>query len=310
MVLRTTNEQPSLWEAILPEEVLGLPTELARVDELLEDPAFFAPFAAHFDPVMGRPSIPIETYLRMMFLKHRYDLGYETLRREVADSISWQRFCRIPFGGRVPNPSTLMKLTTRCGAATVEQLNETLLATAVERKVLRTHRLRADTTVVEADVEYPTDSGLLAKAVGRIARQARGCRPPAARGARACVTGAGRRAARSARSRPTSSAARVRPKTRCAASPASSPVSPTPPRARPPRWCATPVAALTAPARQPRASSGGRWRIWRPRWHAPSRSYAKPAPVWPAPPPTARRGWSHWTMPMPAPSPRADWANP
>ena len=50
-----------------------------------------------------------------MFLKFRYRLGYESLCREVADSISWQRFCRIPLGTRVPHPTTLMKITTRCG---------------------------------------------------------------------------------------------------------------------------------------------------------------------------------------------------
>jgi hypothetical protein len=95
-VLRTTNPQPSLWETILPAELLGLPAELARVDALLDDPGFLAPFATHYDPVLGRPSVPIDTYLRMMFLKFRYRLGYELLCREVADSISWQRFCRIP----------------------------------------------------------------------------------------------------------------------------------------------------------------------------------------------------------------------
>ena len=173
MVLRTTNEQATLWESILPAEVWGLPAELDRIDALLDDPVFFAPFAAHFDPVMGRPSIPIETYLRMMFLKFRYRLGFETLCREVTDSISWRRFCRIPLGATVPHPTTLMKLTSRCGAATVEQLNEALWAKAAQHKVLKTNRVRADTTVVEADVEYPTDSGLLATAVGRIARQVR-----------------------------------------------------------------------------------------------------------------------------------------
>jgi IS5 family transposase len=173
MMLRTTNDQATLWESILPAEVWGLPAELERVDALLDDPAFFAPFADHFDPVMGRASIPIETYLRMMFLKFRYRLGFETLCREVTDSISWRRFCRIPLDAPVPHPTTLMKLTARCGAATVEQLNEALWAKAAQHKVLRTHRVRADTTVVEADVEYPTDSGLLATAVGRIGRQIR-----------------------------------------------------------------------------------------------------------------------------------------
>jgi len=141
----------------------------ARVDGLLDDPAFFVPFVPFFDPRVGRPSTPMETYLRLMFLKFRYRLGYESLCSEVSDSITWRRFCRIPIDGKVGHPTTLMKLTTRCGTAAVAGCNEALLAKAADAKLLRTHRLRADTTVVPADVAYPTDSGLLAKAIRRIA---------------------------------------------------------------------------------------------------------------------------------------------
>ena len=164
-MFRTVNEQPTLWDCILPPELLVLPVELGRVDALLDDPVFFAPFAAHFDARIGRPSIPMETYLRLMFLKFRYRLGFESLCREVGDSISWQRFCRIPFGTRVPHPTTLMKITSRCGDDAVAGLNEALLAKASQAKLLRT-----DTTVVAGAVAYPTDSGLLAKAIGSMAR--------------------------------------------------------------------------------------------------------------------------------------------
>jgi IS5 family transposase len=140
------------------------------VDALLEDSVFFGPFAAHFDARIGRPSIPMETYLRLMFLKFRYRLGYESLCREVSDSISWQRFCRIPFGTRVPHPTTLMKITTRCGEDAVAGLNEAPLAKAAAAKLLRTDKVRADTTVIPAAVSYPTDSGLLAQAIGSMAR--------------------------------------------------------------------------------------------------------------------------------------------
>src|SRR3954449_1841188 len=173
IVFRTVGDQVSLWEAVLPAELLKLPDELARVDGLLDDPVFFAPFERFFDPRMGRPSTPMETYLRLMFLKFRYRLGYESLCREVSDSITWRRFCRIPLDGSVSHPTTLMKLTTRCGSAAVDGLNEALLAKAAEAKLLRTHRIRADTTVVPANVAYPTDSGLLAKAVRRIATTGR-----------------------------------------------------------------------------------------------------------------------------------------
>ena len=67
-MFRTVGDQPTLWEAILPDELRRLPEELARVDGLLDDPVFFAPFVPFFDPRVGRPSTPMETYLRMMFL--------------------------------------------------------------------------------------------------------------------------------------------------------------------------------------------------------------------------------------------------
>ena len=173
IVFRTVGDQCSLWESLLPAEVRRLPEELARVDTLLDDPAFFTPFVPFFDPRRGRPSTPMEVYLRLMFLKFRYRLGYESLCREVADSITWRRFCRIPLDGSVPHPTTLMKLTTRCGSAAIDGLNEALLAKAAEAKLLRTNRIRADTTVVPANVSYPTDSGLLAKAVRRIGATAK-----------------------------------------------------------------------------------------------------------------------------------------
>ena len=172
-MLRTVADQATLWEAILPEELRRLPVELARVDALLDDPVFLAPFVPFFDPRMGRPSTPMETFLRLMFLKFRYRLGFESLCREVSDSITWRQFCRIGIDQPVPHPTTLMKLTTRCGSVAVDGLNEALLAKAAEAKLLRCTRVRVDTTVVPANVAYPTDSGLLARAVRRIAATGR-----------------------------------------------------------------------------------------------------------------------------------------
>jgi transposase, IS5 family len=209
IMLRTIGDGPSAWESLLPAEVLRLPAELARVDALLDDPVFFAPFAPHFHPVLGRPSTPAEWYLRLMFLKFRYRLGYESLCAEVSDSISWRRFCRIPLDGTVPHPTTLMKLTTRCGEAAVAGLNEALWAKAAGDKLLRTARVRADTTVIGANVAYPTDSGLLAKAVGKLVRTAR--RVQAAGGA-PCTTVTDRRRAAARRVREIASKLRARGK--------------------------------------------------------------------------------------------------
>jgi transposase, IS5 family len=172
-MLRERALGDSLWESVLPAEVVGLPAELGKVDEILDEDRFLEPFRRRLTATTGRPTIPIETYLRLMFLKHRYGLGYETLCREVTDSITWRRFCRIALAGRVPDPTTLSKLTRRLGPELVEELNAGLLRAAVERRVLRSRRLRVDTTHLEADIRRPTDSGLCAHAVSRLTRLAR-----------------------------------------------------------------------------------------------------------------------------------------
>ena len=103
-MIRTISPQPTLWESVIPQYLMGLPGDLAHIDALLDDEAFFDPFRPFFDPAIGRPSVPMETYIRMMFLKYRYRLGFEPLCREVADSIAWRRFCRIPLGEAAPPP--------------------------------------------------------------------------------------------------------------------------------------------------------------------------------------------------------------
>ena len=102
-----------MFELLLPRGMRVLSGELAEVDAILDDERFFGPFRACFDPTEGRPSIPIDTYLRLMFLKYRYDLGYERPCRLVGDSITWRRFCRIGSGASVPDESTIRKITRR-----------------------------------------------------------------------------------------------------------------------------------------------------------------------------------------------------
>jgi hypothetical protein len=120
-VLGETDPQATIWELLLPEEVKRLPAELVRVDAYLDDERFLAPWRALFDRRLGRPSIPVDTLLRLLYLKHRSGLGYERLCREVADSISWRRLCRIGLDRPMPHPTTLVKLVRRAGPEVIEQ---------------------------------------------------------------------------------------------------------------------------------------------------------------------------------------------
>ena len=101
-MLRESDPQTTIWELLLPEEAKRLPAELVRIDAYLDDERFIAPWRRLFDRRLGRPSVPIDTLLRLLYLKHRYQLGYESLCREVSDSIGWRRFCRIGLDRPVP----------------------------------------------------------------------------------------------------------------------------------------------------------------------------------------------------------------
>jgi IS5 family transposase len=170
VVLRETDPQASLtlWEALLPEQAKRLPGELAQVDAYLDDERFVAPWRALFDRRLGRPSVLVDTLLRLLYLKHRYGLGYESLCREVSDSIGWRRFCRIGLDRPVPHPTTLVKLVRRAGPEVIAQLNTALVEKLAADKLLRGRKLRVDTTVVEADIDYPTDADLLEQAVRKV----------------------------------------------------------------------------------------------------------------------------------------------
>lgn len=108
-MLKLRDPQMTLWEEILPEPFRTLPKELAFVDEILDDGRFLQPFVEKHFTRRGRPTMPIETYLRLMYLKRRYDLGYESLIQEVGDSFTWRRFCRIAIDEKMPDPTTLLK---------------------------------------------------------------------------------------------------------------------------------------------------------------------------------------------------------
>lgn len=169
----------SLWDEILPAEVKALPDDLARLDELLSDPALLAPIAARCERLpaetgassgRGRPTIAMGSYVRLMIVKHRAGWGYETLMREVSDSLHLRRFGMTE---RVPDESTVRKLTRRLGAEVVHEITRELIQKARREKRFRPRAARIGSTVVEADVRWPTDSGLAADGVKALAREGR-----------------------------------------------------------------------------------------------------------------------------------------
>jgi len=183
-VLMLLAAQPEcLWDDALPVEVKELPDDLAALDVLLADPELLWPLVERWReefretgrPVLteGRPTIALETFVRLMVLKQRYRWGYRTLVAEVSDSIHLRRFCRISLCDRVPDESTVRKLTRRIGPETVAEMTRALIVKATREKRFRPRAVRIDSTVTEADVKYPTDAGLASSGVRVLAREGR-----------------------------------------------------------------------------------------------------------------------------------------
>jgi IS5 family transposase len=183
MLRLVAAQAETLWDEALPIEVRELPDDLAALDVLLSGPGLLAPFVGCWQREAlvsgtsaaghGRPTIAIETYVRLMVLKQRHGWGYRSLVAEVSDSIHLRRFCRIALTERVPDESTVRKLTRRIGPETVNALTRELICAAVRERRFRGRAVRIDSTVIEADIRYPTDAGLAAHGVRSLAREGR-----------------------------------------------------------------------------------------------------------------------------------------
>lgn len=113
MLCLSGGQVESLFDEALPVEVRELPADLAALDVLLNAPAVLEPVEQAWDVAArghGRPTIPIGRFVRLMVIKQRAGWGYETLVREVSDSLHLRRFCLIAdraCPGRVDDPQAL-----------------------------------------------------------------------------------------------------------------------------------------------------------------------------------------------------------
>jgi len=174
-VLRLVGEQiESLFDEALPIEVRELPADLARLDELLCDPALLAPIAAGWEATArerGRPTIAMAMFVRLMIIKQRTGWGYETLVKEVSDSLHLRRFVGLSLTASVPHESTVRKLARRLGPEVIDEITRLLIGSAVREKRFAARAMRVDSTVVEADVRWPSDAALAHDATRMLARE-------------------------------------------------------------------------------------------------------------------------------------------
>jgi IS5 family transposase len=108
----------------------------------------------------GRLGAPAEIVLRMLLLKHIRNWSFDVVEREVRPNLLYREFTRV-YAGKVPDSKALGRQALALGPEVIEQIHQRVVEMAVENKIVQGRKMRVDTTVVETNIHYPTDSSLL-----------------------------------------------------------------------------------------------------------------------------------------------------
>ena len=175
-MIGTTAHQSWLFYLPLAQQVSLLKDDLLDpVDQLLDDWALIdlvRQCLAARRPAStrtGRPGIAPDRLLRCCVLKHLKGWSFRDLERELRSNLLYRRFTRFDAEA-TPDFSTFSRTFALLGPAVVQQIHQRVVGLAREQGVARGHRLRTDTTVVETNVHYSTDSSLLGDGIRVLSR--------------------------------------------------------------------------------------------------------------------------------------------
>jgi transposase, IS5 family len=175
-VIEARWRQRSFAEGFLSEAVDEFWDDWMRaVDRVLDDDALVATVYEALSQRhpqsrrRGRVGYPAEVVLRMLLLKHIRAWSFAVLEREVRTNLLYREFTRVR-GGKVPDAKTLGRLALAVGPDVVAALHQRVVAITREKRVIAGRKMRVDTTVVETNIHYPTDSSLLGDGVRVLTR--------------------------------------------------------------------------------------------------------------------------------------------
>jgi IS5 family transposase len=175
-VIAARRLQRSFADGFIAEAVADLWEPWMRhADQALEDEALLLILEKELakrcqkSKTRGRPATTAEIILRMLLLKHLRDWSFEELTREVRANLVYREFTRVG-GGKGPDDKTMGRLARQLGPEVIEKPHQRVVEIALEKKVAAGRKLRIDTTVVETNIHYPTDSSLLGDGVRVLTR--------------------------------------------------------------------------------------------------------------------------------------------
>ncbi len=176
MIKARRGAQITFAEGLIAGEVDDLWDDWMRsADQLLEDEQLVT---AVYEALMkrhpksrtrGRMGAPAEMVLRLLLLKHIRNWSYAIVEREVRANLVYRQFTRVG-GAKVPDAKTMGRWGLALGPEVIEKIHQRVIEIARENKVVEGRRMRVDTTVVETNIHYPTDSSLLGDGVRVLTR--------------------------------------------------------------------------------------------------------------------------------------------
>jgi IS5 family transposase len=117
----------------------------------------------------GRRGTPADVVLRLLTLKHIRNWSYEELEREVRANLVYRDFTRVG-GGKMPDAKTMGRWGVALRPQVLKLIHERMVKIAQAKRVITGRRMRVDTTVVETNIHYPTDSTLLGDGIRVLTR--------------------------------------------------------------------------------------------------------------------------------------------
>jgi IS5 family transposase len=178
-VIEARRLQRSFGDGLIAEEIENLQeTWMRHADVVLQDDAIISAVyqaLAHRRPnsrSCGRPGFTAEVVLRLLILKHVRNWSYAILEREVRANLVYRDFTRVG-AEKTPDAKTMGRWGVALGPAVIKEIHDRIVQIAQARKVVQGRKMRVDTTVVESNIHYPTDSNLLGDGVRVLTRSMR-----------------------------------------------------------------------------------------------------------------------------------------
>ena len=175
-MIEMRRAQRSFGDGLIAEEVSDLREDwMEHADKLLSDEdivaAVYGALARRHGKSRsrGRQGVPAEIVLRLLLLKHIRNWSYETLEREVRANLVYRDFTRVG-AGKTPDAKTMGRWGLVVGPEVVKQIHQRLVKLAQTDGLAAGRKMRVDTTVVETNIHYPTDSSLLGDGVRVLIR--------------------------------------------------------------------------------------------------------------------------------------------